>query len=66
MPGYFDGEFFEAQTNFAPGMISPLAKSNSFIVVSENLGFIEKESIVKVISYEFEFKTSKHTDITTV
>ncbi len=54
-PGYFDGEYFTVCEQFSPGMISPLAKANSFIVISEKCGFIEKDHTVKVISTKFDF-----------
>jgi len=55
VPGYFDGEYFTICENFAPGMVSPLAQANGFIMISEESGFLKKESIVKVISTQFKF-----------
>jgi len=63
-PGYFDGEYFSVCEKFSPGMISPLAKANSFIVISEDCDFIAKESSVNVISTKFSFVTEKFTDLT--
>jgi len=57
-PGYFDGEYFSVCKDFAPGMVSPLSKANSFIMISEESGLIEADSVVKVISTKFSF-TSK-------
>jgi molybdopterin molybdotransferase len=59
VPGYFDGEYFRVCEQFAPGMVSPLAAANGFIVVSENCSFIQKEKEVKVISTKFSFVSEK-------
>jgi len=62
LPGYFDGEFFTPCQQFAPGMISPLAEANSFIVVSEHSDFIAANKNVKVISTKFSFTSEKFKD----
>ena len=59
VPGYFDGEYFEVCEHFAPGMVSPLANANGYIMISEECEFLESESTVKVISTKFNF-TSEH------
>jgi molybdopterin molybdotransferase len=58
VPGYFDGEFFKPCQHFAPGMVSPLAKSNSFIMVDESCSKIDKNQLVKIISTRFSFTTN--------
>ncbi|MEN8303583.1 MAG: molybdopterin molybdotransferase MoeA [Campylobacterota bacterium] len=55
VPGYFDGEYFEVCEHFAPGMVSPLANANGYIMISEECGFLESESSVKVIPTKFSF-----------
>jgi len=55
VPGFFDGSSFTPYKKFAPGMISPLAESNSYIIIDENCGFIAKESVVKIIPTRFSF-----------
>lgn len=55
IPGYFDGEYFTACKHYAPGMISPLAEANSFIITDENCAKIPKNSLVKTISTKFSF-----------
>ena len=57
-PGYFDGEFFSVCESFSPGMISPLAEANAFIVISEDCGFLAEGSEVKVISTKFSFNSA--------
>jgi molybdopterin molybdotransferase len=59
VPGFFDGEFFTPCSNFAPGMVSPLAISNSYIMINENCGFIEKDCIVNTISTKFSFNSKE-------
>ena len=58
VPGYFDGTHFEVCSHFAPGMVSPLASSNAYIMISEKCGFLEAEASVKIIPTEFSFTTT--------
>ncbi len=55
VPGFFDGEYFEVCEHFAPGMVSPLAKSNSYIMIGEECEFLKAQSILKVIPISFRF-----------
>lgn len=55
VPGYFDGTYFEVCNHFAPGMVSPLAHSNSYIMISEECGFLEAQAKVKIIPINFSF-----------
>jgi len=51
VPGYFDGEYFTVCKHFAPGMVSPLAQANGFIMINEECGLVKQESfIVSLIS----------------
>jgi molybdopterin molybdotransferase len=59
IPGFYDGASFEVCQEFAPGMISPLAKANGFIMVDADTSFLEKGSIVKVISTKYPLRTHK-------
>ena len=58
VPGYFDGEFFSVCKKFAPGMVSPLAQSNAYIMVSEETSLLQKDSFIKVIPTTFEFTSN--------
>lgn len=58
VPGFFDGEYFKVCEKFAPGMVSPLANANSYIMISEESSILEAGSSVKVIPTQFCF-TSK-------
>ena len=66
IPGYFDGEFFTPINNFAPGMVSPLAKANSYVIASKKCDGFEKEMVVKIIPTNFEFTSSKQVNLTTI
>lgn len=59
IPGFFDGEYFKVCEKFSPGMISPLAYANGYIMVDESCAQIEKDAKVKVIPTKFRF-TSEH------
>ena len=61
IPGFFDGEFFTPCEVYAPGMISPLAFANGFIMVDESLAILEQNQSVKVLSTKFNLysKTPK-------
>ncbi|MCD6173051.1 MAG: molybdopterin molybdotransferase MoeA [Sulfurimonas sp.] len=63
VPGFFDGEFFTPHNNFAPGMVSPLATSNSYIMVDEKCGFLACGTEVKVISTRFGFTSENKSDL---
>ncbi len=49
IPGFYDGEFFTPTEKFAPGMVSPLAKCNGWIMIDENLSEIKKGATIKMI-----------------
>ena len=55
MPGYFDGSSFEVCDKFAPGMVSPLAKSNAIIMINETCKELKAGDLVKVIPTRFAF-----------
>jgi len=63
IPGYFDGEFFEPCDKFAPGMVSPLANSNAYIITDEACGFFEANSQIKIIPISFSFTSDAKTDL---
>lgn len=65
LPGYFDGEFFRACDKVAPGMILPLAMSNSYIMIDESTEFLACGSGVKVIPTKFSFTSKKQVDLRT-
>jgi len=65
LPGYFDGEYFTICEHFAPGMVSPLALANGFIMVDEECSLITEGSVVKVISTKFSFVSNEFKSLVT-
>ena len=59
VPGFFDGEYFTVCEHYSPGMVSPLAASNAFIMISEECEKIEKDASVKIISTKFSFTSEE-------
>lgn len=55
VPGFFDGEFFKPCDKFAPGMVSPLATSNAYIMISEECESIRANESIKIIPTRFPF-----------
>ncbi len=55
IPGYFDGTHFEVCEHYAPGMVSPLAFANAFIIVDADCEKLEKEQTVAIISTKYAF-----------
>jgi len=58
VPGIFDGEFFQPTQNFTPGMVSPLANANSFVMLDEECEILVQNSVVKVIPTKFSFTST--------
>jgi molybdopterin molybdotransferase len=65
VPGYFNGSSFEPCRKFAPGMVSPLASSNSYIMVEEGVQQIEAGRVVKVIPIRFCFSSKEELSLVT-
>lgn len=65
VPGFFDGESFEACDKFAPGMVSPLASSNAYIMIDADVDFIASGDNVKIISLRWNFTSEKNMNLLT-
>lgn len=63
VPGNYDGEFFLACDKFAPGMVSPLATSNSYIIIDEACSGLTSGDYVKVIPTRFSFTSKEKVDL---
>jgi len=63
IPGYFDGEFFTVCEQYAPGMVSPLAHANSFIIVDEASDLIKEGASLKIISTKFSFTETAYKNL---
>ncbi len=59
IPGYFDGKSFTICDKFAPGMVSPLAKANGYILKDADSKTLKKESLVKFIPIRFSMNKSE-------
>jgi len=59
IPGFYDGKFFRPSEKFAPGMVSPLAKANGFVMLDEAIEKLKKGAIVKVIPTRFSLNQKK-------
>lgn len=53
IPGFYDGESFKVCEKFAPGMISPLAVSNAFMMIDESVSELKAHCSVKIIPTRF-------------
>ncbi len=65
VPGYFDGVHFEPCPNFTPGMVSPLANSNSYIMIDEDCASLKEGNSVKIIPTQFCFTTPQRKSLVT-
>ena len=65
LPGYFNGTTFKACDKSAPGMVTPLAIANSYIIISETVSLIKSRDEVKVLPIRFEFTSKTSVDLAT-
>ena len=65
IPGYFDGESFEALDKRAPGMVSVLSKANGMIITQNDVDSLKDNSKVKFLPIKWEFFTKNHKNIFT-
>ncbi|MDY0116250.1 MAG: molybdopterin molybdotransferase MoeA [Sulfurimonadaceae bacterium] len=65
IPGYFDGCHFTPSKKFAPGMVSPLATANGFIMVDANCSGLACGARVKFFSTRFSFVSTIKRDYLT-
>lgn len=66
IPGFFDGEYFSVCEKFAPGMISPLAYANAYIMIDENCAHLAQNATVKIIPTKFRFTSNHIRSLTTL
>jgi len=59
VPGIYDGETFQVCEKYAPGMVSPLAKSNAVIFVDAGVSELDAGASVKIIPTRFSFNSSE-------
>lgn len=63
VPGFFDGDYFEATKKRSPGMVNVLAKCNSMIIIDDICESLKDGTIVKVIPFGWEFNSNQMKDI---
>ncbi len=57
LPGFYDGETFTVCDKFAPGMVSPLARANGFIMLDESCAGLEAGDPVRFIPTRFVWRS---------
>jgi len=55
IPGFFDGQSFTPEQKRSPGMVSTLSRSNSMIVLNEDVSLLKKDTLVKVLPINWKF-----------
>lgn len=65
LAGYFDGEFFTLCEKNSAGMVSTLSKSNSMIVLDDEVEHLEENSLVKIIPINWKFFIEEYKDFLT-
>jgi len=55
--GFYDGKEFEISQKRSPGMVSPLANANAFMVVSSSVETLVGGADVKIMPLTFEFSS---------
>ena len=65
VPGFFNGESFEPCPNFTPGMVSPLANSNAYIMVDEACSLLQEDAVVKILPTTFSFTSKEQKSLIT-
>ena len=63
IPGFFDGEAFKPSEKFAPGMVSPLATSNSYIMIDATSNDLTCGDCINVIPTRFSFTSKTKVDL---
>lgn len=65
IPGWFDGSGFIPSPHFAPGMVLPLSRANSYMMVDESVEKFEQGSEVKIIPTRWCMNTDAQVSLVT-
>jgi len=65
IPGYFDGEKFEASYKRSPGMVSILSNCNALLALDENVELVKENQEVNILPINWKFFTNKEKDFLT-
>jgi len=63
--GFYDGQEFEVSQKRSPGMVSPLARANAFIVLSSSVERVVSGADVKIMPLAFEFSSKTRESLLT-
>ena len=55
IPGYFDGEYFEASQKRSAGMVCVLSSCNSMIMIDSEVERLKKDSLIKILPINWKF-----------
>ncbi|MCK5293291.1 MAG: molybdopterin molybdotransferase MoeA [Arcobacteraceae bacterium] len=62
VPGFFDGEYFEASEKRMPGMVGVLHNCNSIIILDKHTDRIKKGTTIKIVPINWKFFTNNKKD----
>ncbi|HIC43368.1 MAG TPA: molybdopterin molybdotransferase MoeA [Sulfurimonas sp.] len=65
IPGYYDGEFFTPVDKRSPGMVTPLAQSNAFMITDDKISEIKAEETILLIPTRWQMCTKEKSEIIT-
>ena len=65
IPGYFDGEKFEASQKRSPGMIDVLSNCNCMVVLDKDVEMIKEDQDINILPINWKFFTSIKKDYLT-
>ena len=65
IPGYFDGEKFNASYKRSPGMVSILSNCNALLALDENVELLKENQEVNILPINWKFFTNKEKDFLT-
>ncbi|MDP3265987.1 MAG: molybdopterin molybdotransferase MoeA [Sulfuricurvum sp.] len=65
IPGWFDGSSFTPSPNFGPGMVLPLSRANSYMMVDESVEKFEQGAEVKIIPTRWCMNTDTQVSLVT-
>ena len=65
VPGYYDGEFFAPVEKRSPGMVSPLAQSNAFMITDDKVSEIKSGEEILLIPTRWQMCTKEKSEIIT-
>ncbi len=65
VPGFYDGESFKICGKFAPGMVSPLATSNGYMMIDESVAELKAGATIKIVPTQFTLYSGEQQELIT-